>query len=81
VQNSIVTALTDDTAVHRLIHLRTEHIGPDELLVAAKVEFDPALSVSELASAINATEARVRHAVPIARIIYLEPDLMHVAPA
>jgi cation diffusion facilitator family transporter len=81
VERSIVAALTADAVVRRLIHLRTEHIGPDELLVAAKVEFAPDLSVAELASAINDTEARVRHAVPIARIIYLEPDLMHVAPA
>jgi hypothetical protein len=49
--------------------------------VAAKVEFAPGLSVADLAAAIDDTEARVRHAVPIARIIYLEPDLMRVAPA
>ena len=81
VERSIVAALTSDPAVRQLIHLRTEHIGPDELLVAAKVEFAPDLSVSGLAAAIDDTEARVRQAVPIARIIYLEPDLMRVAPA
>jgi len=43
--------------------------------VAAKLEFDPSLSVAELAAAINGCEARVRAAVPIARLIYLEPDL------
>jgi len=47
----------------------------DELLVAAKVEFDPSLSVAELAAAIDGGEARVRSAVPIATVIYLEPDL------
>jgi cation diffusion facilitator family transporter len=81
VEQSIVAALTGGPAVRQLIHLRTEHIGPDELLVAAKVEFAPDLSMADLATAIDDTEARVRHAVPIARIIYLEPDLMRVAPA
>ncbi len=80
-QQSIVSALTDDGAVRQLIHLRTEHIGPDELLVAAKLEFEPTLSMAELATAINDTEARVRNAVPIARVIYLEPDLMRAAQA
>lgn len=62
--------------VRRLIHMRTQHIGPDELLVGAKLEFEPALSVAQMAAAINEAEIRVRGAVPIARIIYLEPDLL-----
>jgi divalent metal cation (Fe/Co/Zn/Cd) transporter len=53
----------------------TQHLGPDELLVAAKVDFDPSLSVTDLAGAIDACEARIRSAVPIAAVIYLEPDL------
>jgi cation diffusion facilitator family transporter len=81
VEKSIVQALTSDGVVRQLIHLRTEHLGPDELLVAAKLEFEPTLSVSGLAAAINDAEARVRHAVPIARVIYLEPDLMRAAQA
>jgi divalent metal cation (Fe/Co/Zn/Cd) transporter len=60
--------------VRRLIHLRTLHLGPDELLVGAKVEFDPALSLAEAAEAIDEAERRVRAVVPSARIIYLEPD-------
>jgi hypothetical protein len=50
------------------------HLGPEELLVAAKVEIDVP-SVADLARAIDAAEARVRAAVPIARVIYLEPDV------
>src|SRR5262249_30284528 len=49
--------------VVRVIHMRTEHLGPDELLVAAKVEFTPELSLAQLAAAINAAEARARAAV------------------
>jgi cation diffusion facilitator family transporter len=67
--------------VRRVIHMRTQHIGPDELLVGAKVEVDPSLSVARLAAAINDAEARVRAAVPIAGIIYLEPDLLAIAEA
>jgi len=66
--------------VRRLIHMRTQHIGPEELLVGAKIELDPALTSAGIVEAINATEARVREAVPIARIIYLEPDLLQEPP-
>lgn len=67
--------------VRRVIHLITQHLGPEEVLVAAKVEFDSALSMEELARAINACEGRVRSAVPIARLIYVEPDLYARGPA
>jgi divalent metal cation (Fe/Co/Zn/Cd) transporter len=62
--------------VRRLLHMRTLHLGPDELLVAAKIEFDRDLTVPAIAAAINACEERIRTAVPIARVIYLEPDLL-----
>jgi cation diffusion facilitator family transporter len=61
--------------VERLIHLRTQYLGPDELLVAAKIALAPGLPLAEVASEIDAAEARVREAVPAARLIYLEPDL------
>jgi cation diffusion facilitator family transporter len=66
--------------VRSVIHMRTEHLGPDELLIGAKLEFDPALSVAELAGAIDAAEARLRTALPAAEIVYLEPDLRRQAP-
>lgn len=58
-----------------VIHLRTLHIGPEELLVAAKIEVSEAETAREVAEAIDAAETRVRAAVPIATTIYLEPDL------
>jgi cation diffusion facilitator family transporter len=61
--------------VTKLIHLRTEHLGPDELLVTAKLEFDRGLSIEGLADAINGAEAALRARVPIARLVYLEPDI------
>lgn len=61
--------------VQRVIHIRTQYIGPEELLVAAKLAFEPGLTLPEVARAIDAAEARVRERVPAARLIYLEPDL------
>ncbi len=74
-------ALVDGSAVTSVIHLKTMHIGPDELLVAAKIGVSPSLSVAELATAIDEAEARVRSAVPLARAIYLEPDLLRAIPS
>jgi cation diffusion facilitator family transporter len=74
-EDAIRGAVEGTPAVRRLIHMRTQHLGPDELLVAAKLEFDGNLSVAELADAVNDTESRLRDAVPAARVIYLEPDL------
>ena len=62
-------------AVQKVIHLRTQYLGPEELLVAAKIALTPGLPVEDVARAIDDAEARVRAAVPEARIIYLEPDL------
>ncbi|ACQ79482.1 cation diffusion facilitator family transporter [Beutenbergia cavernae DSM 12333] len=67
--------------VTSVIHLKTQHIGPEELLVAAKIEVPAASSAADVARAIDAAEARVRDAVPIARAIYLEPDLRRAVDA
>jgi cation diffusion facilitator family transporter len=72
---AIVAALEGSRHVERLIHLRTQHIGPDEILVAAKLEYDSALTFDDVVDAINVTEQNVRAAVPAARMIYIEPDL------
>lgn len=61
--------------VERVIHIRTEYLGPDELLVAAKIALVPELPLREVAKAIDEAEVRVRAKVPSARLIYLEPDL------
>jgi cation diffusion facilitator family transporter len=61
--------------VDRVIHLRTLHLGPDEILVAAKIAVPQTTTAGEVAAAIDAAEARVRELVPLARVIYLEPDI------
>jgi cation diffusion facilitator family transporter len=79
-QRRIRAAIEGTPQVRGLIHMRTQHIGPEELLVGAKLELDPGLTSAAIAQTINATEARVRDAVPIARVIYLEPDLLQQPP-
>ena len=61
--------------VERIIHMRTMHLGPDELLVAAKIAVSHDDTAVEVARAIDDAESRIREAVPIARVIYLEPDI------
>jgi cation diffusion facilitator family transporter len=78
----VAQALEQTAGVRRIIHLRTEHLGPDQLLVAAKLEFDPSLTVGQLAAAIDDAEQRLRAAVPIAHFVFIEPDVYRTpAPA
>jgi divalent metal cation (Fe/Co/Zn/Cd) transporter len=67
-------------AVRHCIHLRTDHLGPDEIMVATKIEFDPALTIAELAQTIDALEIEIRAAEPHATLIFVEPDVYR-APA
>lgn len=76
VQQQIRAAIESDPAVERLIHMRTQHLGPEELLVGAKISFIGSLSIPDLAAAVNRVESGIRSAAPTARIIYLEPDVM-----
>ncbi|GAA3062647.1 cation diffusion facilitator family transporter [Streptomyces roseofulvus] len=71
----IEDAIVDGDTVTRLIHMRTLHLGPEELLVAAKVAVAHDDTAADVARAIDAAEERIRAAVPIARVIYLEPDV------
>jgi cation diffusion facilitator family transporter len=77
----VVRAICDalpGEGVEDVIHMKTLHLGPEELLVAAMIAVPAALTADEVASAIDAAERRVRDAVPIARVIYLEPDLRRI---
>jgi cation diffusion facilitator family transporter len=74
-QRLIVNAIEDGPEVPRVIHLRTVHIGPDSLLVAAKIAVRPDDTAGRIVAGIDAAEKRVRAAVPIATTIYLEPDI------
>jgi len=74
-QAAIVAAIEGGEDVERVIHLRTLHIGPETLLVAAKIGVSPGQTAASVVAGINAAERRVRAAVPIAELIFLEPDI------
>ncbi|MEV4378637.1 cation diffusion facilitator family transporter [Streptosporangium sp. NPDC049644] len=75
VEVRIAQALESAPEVTRVIHMRTLHLGPEEILVAAKIAVDHDDTAAEVARGIDEAEQRVRAAVPEARVIYLEPDL------
>ena len=77
--DKITAAITAGTEVDSIIHAKTLYLGPDELLVAAKVAMAPTVSLADIAERIDAIEARIRAAVPVARVIYLEPDVLDPA--
>jgi cation diffusion facilitator family transporter len=74
VDAAIREAIGTGPEVSRIIHLRTLHLGPDDVLLAAKLEF-ACDSIPALADAIDTVEARVRASAPTVRLIYFEPDL------
>jgi cation diffusion facilitator family transporter len=76
-QTAIRQALLEGTRLRRIIHLRTLHLSPDELLVAVKAEFDREIGFAELAQEIDRVEQRVRARVQESCVIYIEPDVWH----
>jgi cation diffusion facilitator family transporter len=72
---AIRAAITAGDEAESIIHMKTLYLGPDELLVAAKVAMPATSSLGDVAAGIDAIERRVREAVPVARVIYLEPDV------
>jgi cation diffusion facilitator family transporter len=81
VQGQIEDVIERSEHTVALIHLRTQHLGPDELLVAAKIDFGATPVAADLALAIDAVEAEIRAAVPTAKLIYLEPDIQRLTEA
>jgi divalent metal cation (Fe/Co/Zn/Cd) transporter len=76
---AISRAIEASPKVTGLIHMKTLFVGPEELLVAAKVGFTASSKLSDVASEIDAIEKRIRTAVPVARVIYIEPDVVRVS--
>jgi divalent metal cation (Fe/Co/Zn/Cd) transporter len=72
---AIRAALEQTENVDRLIHLRTQYLGPEEMLVGAKIALAPTTDLATVAATIDAAEVAIRAAVPAAQVIYLEPDL------
>ncbi|WP_341719136.1 cation diffusion facilitator family transporter [Micromonospora sp. FIMYZ51] len=74
---AIERAVIAGPEVERIIHMKTLYLGPEELMVAAKIAVPRFESAEDVARGIDAVEARIRAAVPVARVIYLEPDIYH----
>jgi cation diffusion facilitator family transporter len=74
-ERAIRAALENTDHVDRIIHLRTQYLGPEEMLVGAKIALPPATELAVVAATIDAAEAAIRAAVPAAQLIYIEPDL------
>ncbi|WP_382309653.1 cation diffusion facilitator family transporter [Herbiconiux sp. UC225_62] len=72
---AIARAIEGTANVDRLIHMKSLYLGPDELLVAAKIALPPEIELRDVAATINQVEENIRSAVPIARVIYIEPDV------
>ncbi len=73
--SAIHAALAAEPGITRVIHLRTMHLGPEEIMVAAKISVRAADDGANIAAVIDAAEARIRAAVPAAKVVYLEPDI------
>ena len=74
-RKKIVEAIESTEGLSLVLDLRTQHVGPDQLLVGAEVEVDAELSADEVAAAIDCAEAKIREIVPIAKMIYIEPEI------
>ena len=55
--------------------MKTLHLGPEEVLVAAKIAVGTSTSASEVADTINTAEINIRAAEPMVTALYLEPDI------
>jgi len=77
--DKIIRAIESGPEIERLIHIKTLYLGPDELLVAAKLGFAADKPLGAVATDIDTVEARVRAAVPVARVVYFEPDIYRPA--
>ena len=74
-QGRIIAALTTTLGIERIIDLKTLHLGPEELLVAAKIGVDQGSTAEQIAATIDAAESGIRSAEPTATSVYLEPDI------
>jgi cation diffusion facilitator family transporter len=74
-RNLIRDAINAHPDVRSIIHMKTLYLGPEELLVGAKIDFGPQSRVSDVAASIDSVEREIRAAEPMARVIYIEPDV------
>jgi cation diffusion facilitator family transporter len=74
--SKIAAAIRATKGVHDIIHMKTLYLGPDELMVAAKIAVKATDSAKDVANIIDVAEANIRKEVHAAQVIYLEPDIL-----
>ena len=74
-EQAVLAAVSATPKVRSVIHMRTQHLGPEDVLVGMKIELEPSLDVAGVAAAINDAETAIRGALPAATIVYVEPDV------
>lgn len=72
---TLIRGALTESDLDEVIHLRTMHLGPNDVLVAVKVALDGGLPLTRVAALVDAAEERIRAAVPAARLIYIETDV------
>ena len=72
---AIEQALTNTPGIERIIHMKTLHLGPEEVLVAAKIAVVPCDTALEVTETIDRAESNIREAEPMVTALYLEPDI------
>ncbi len=73
VEKTIRDAIATTDGIDGVVNLRTIHLGPDDLVIAAAITVDGAMGATEITRSIVDAEASVRAAVPFRTVIYLEP--------
>ncbi|AEE72902.1 cation diffusion facilitator family transporter [Cutibacterium acnes] len=76
-RKAVHDALIHSDGVDSVIYMKTVHLGPETILVAAKIAVDPTDSAFEVARIIDNAEASVRAAEPLVGPLFLEPDIRY----
>lgn len=67
--------LLREESISRVIHIRSLHLGAEDVLLAIKAEFNPQLNTRQICNLINGMEAEIREHHPVIKKIFIEPDI------
>ena len=71
----IVSVIENNKQVVELVEMRTQHLGPDEILIGVRIAFRETLQTKEIAQLINQLENDIRVELDNAGPIFIEPEL------
>jgi len=67
--------LLREDSITRVIHIRSLHLGAEDILLAIKAEFSERLNVEQICNLINSLENEIRAQFPEVNKIFFEPDI------